>query len=373
MDGLDCCAVCQTEHRIKNNNNESFSSSSITNITRISSYIKLACGHIFCRQGCVGERCHLPTQFHLTKALNNTGGKGGGPTVMDDTRQYKCRVCLKHDPRVEGLKQFVYVKNLIDPSPDLLQLLYREWSLRQTIDTVKAQQKSYDQKLKEWTKSKEKASAKKLKEIDHKAPNLKADKKDRKKMAAYRKLVKAATASVDAEFEPKRSAIDHEHETSLKSIYNGNDLDRIKTLLDEDINLNTKMIQKHFRRASIKVHPDRNGPEYQPQFDLLTKAKNTLVDEALRERYLDDMMNVITTFGPAMLQSSHESWRKKHQPNDKDEESPSGPSVQKQHHAAIEGGLLYSKPRKPTIIKIDENRRQVKIILRIPERSWDEF
>ena len=59
-----------------------------------------------------------------------------------------------------------------------------------------------------------------------------------------------------------------------------------KDALEKASKVATKEVDKHYRRASLKVHPDRFGETYPREFDALTKARDVLRNPELRQNYL---------------------------------------------------------------------------------------
>jgi len=145
--------------------------------------------------------------------------------------------------------------------------------------------------------------------------------------------------------------------------------------LPTDINVE-KAVQKHFRRASIKVHPDRHGDTYQTEFDNLTKAKNVLCDAVLRAKYIEQMLDVCTKLGNHWMAPTHATWVRENRPDAEEQQPTTTTSRPQQEVRQLEGGLLTATPRKPTVAVLDPNDCLVRITFRMPGHSqstWYEF
>lgn len=76
-------------------------------------------------------------------------------------------------------------------------------------------------------------------------------------------------------------------------------------------------IKKHYRKKSIKLHPDRMGEEYRPSFEKFTLAKDILIDNELRLRYLREMSHVYFVWarneeGESVLGKGHDAWMERY-------------------------------------------------------------
>lgn len=140
--------------------------------------------------------------------------------------------------------------------------------------------------------------------------------------------------------------------------------------LEEAGEKTTKAVDKHYRRASLKVHPDRFGDEFREQFDRLTKARNVLRDEKLRRNYMDEMTIVACKADLGLIPQSHSLWIEKNDPDKKDQ---SRPEAQKQEAGKkkatlrIDGGLLNSKPKRP-VVNIRQHNHMINIYMPITNR-----
>ena len=180
---------------------------------------------------------------------------------------------------------------------------------------------------------------------------------------------------VEAEFEPKRKELLRKHASSWRYIATTDNVKSLKGELDKCIAEVTKAISKHYRRASIKVHPDRHGEEYQEEFDALTKARDTLSDVGLRHKYMEQMLEIVCKVGTHWVKQSHQSWVQKHQPDDDDnrKRKKSDEAGAYQRPLQIEGGLMHTKPRKPVVVIRDVGRRLICVSLQVPGGSVYEF
>ena len=98
-------------------------------------------------------------------------------------------------------------------------------------------------------------------------------------------------------------------------------------------------IKRHYRKKSIKLHPDRQGEEYRPSFEKFTLAKDILLNDTHRLRYLQEMTHVASYYAQHVLEQSHEAWIGKHVASQPKEE------VTKR----IEGGLRYVCLKAPLV------------------------
>jgi len=142
----------------------------------------------------------------------------------------------------------------------------------------------------------------------------------------------------------------------------------------------TKAIGKQYRRASIKIHPDRFGDDYQKEFELLQKAYNVLNDADQRRNYLDELFNicqVIDNFErqhgyslPARdqdrtIQETHHQWVKRHAEKPKEKRRPASRPLQ------LEGGLSTKRPRNIIIESIDPKHKRAHVALPAMEPLWE--
>ena len=125
----------------------------------------------------------------------------------------------------------------------------------------------------------------------------------------------------------------------------------------------TKAVNKHFRRASLKVHPDRHGDTYEKEFIALTKAKDLLINETLRQKYLSEMLDIICRVDVGYVPQSHEIWVQKNNPDSEDT-----PKTKKQEAGKgaeeplqLDGGLAFGKPKRPILSVV--NGRKIRVAL----------
>jgi DnaJ-class molecular chaperone len=57
----------------------------------------------------------------------------------------------------------------------------------------------------------------------------------------------------------------------------------------------TKTVSTHFRRTSVRLHPDRNGEHLREQFDAFKLAMDILRNHEKRVLYMSQMLDVIKT------------------------------------------------------------------------------
>ena len=143
----------------------------------------------------------------------------------------------------------------------------------------------------------------------------------------------------------------------------------IKEALDEASEKMLKAVEKHYRRASLKVHPDRFGDKFRDEFECLTKARNILRDEALRRSYLDEMIVICCKASIGLILQSHSLWVENNDPDKKEQprfETKKPEAGKKKATLRIDGGLVTSKPKRP-IVNI-RGRNNVSVFMPIVDR-----
>ena len=143
----------------------------------------------------------------------------------------------------------------------------------------------------------------------------------------------------------------------------------IKEALEEASEKTLKVVDKHYRRASLKVHPDRFGDKFRDEFECLTKARNILRDEALRRSYLDEMIVISCKASIGLILQSHSLWVENNDPDKKElsrPETKKSEARKKKITLRIDGGLVNSKPKRP-IVNI-RGRNNVSIFMPIVDR-----
>eukprot|EP00577_Skeletonema_sp_RCC1716_P004235 CAMPEP_0113406952 /NCGR_PEP_ID=MMETSP0013_2-20120614/19790_1 /TAXON_ID=2843 ORGANISM="Skeletonema costatum, Strain 1716" /NCGR_SAMPLE_ID=MMETSP0013_2 /ASSEMBLY_ACC=CAM_ASM_000158 /LENGTH=1333 /DNA_ID=CAMNT_0000292841 /DNA_START=71 /DNA_END=4069 /DNA_ORIENTATION=- /assembly_acc=CAM_ASM_000158 len=86
-------------------------------------------------------------------------------------------------------------------------------------------------------------------------------------------------------------------------------------VLQKKTELTTELVRKHYRKKSIRLHPDRNGEENRPIFEEFTDARDVFSDVHLRQVYVTQMLEVFSKIGPDHIEIAHEAWNKKHRPD----------------------------------------------------------
>ena len=104
------------------------------------------------------------------------------------------------------------------------------------------------------------------------------------------------------------------------------------------------LVQKYYRKQSVKIHPDRNGESYRKEFEDFTDARNVLKDERLRRLYLKEMISVVKTFGKSYIERSHDAWNKTNRPD-----IAEGGDEQRRSPMRLEGGLHQQILRGPML------------------------
>mmetsp|Transcript_14115 Transcript_14115/g.20871 ORF Transcript_14115/g.20871 Transcript_14115/m.20871 type:complete len:1416 (-) Transcript_14115:239-4486(-) len=131
---------------------------------------------------------------------------------------------------------------------------------------------------------------------------------------------------------------------------------------DEVVKATTKAIKKHYRQESIKIHPDRHGNEFLDEFQALTDARDCFLDDKLRKKYLEEMMEVILKVGTHLLISSHRAWVAKHRP---DIVSDYGVDGEPKGPAYLQGGITADKPGSIGVNIVDHKARKIEMSLPI--------
>jgi flagellar biosynthesis GTPase FlhF len=140
--------------------------------------------------------------------------------------------------------------------------------------------------------------------------------------------------------------------------------------LDQAAETTVKAIDKHYRRASIKVHPDRHGETFRSEFDALTKARDVLRDDVLRRSYIAEMLEIVCKVNVGYIVQSHQIWVSRNDPDSQDQSRPSNNNNKygKRETATtmqLDGGLRFSRLKKPRVVVVDDKKRQVRIYLPI--------
>jgi hypothetical protein len=135
--------------------------------------------------------------------------------------------------------------------------------------------------------------------------------------------------------------------------------------LEEAAEKTVKAIDKHYRRASIKVHPDRHGEMFRKEFDALTKARDVLRDDALRRSYIAEMLEIVCKVDVGYIIQSHQIWVNRNDPDSKDQSRPKSAAQAGGKPLQLDGGLRFSRLKKPRVVVVDDKKRQVRIYLPI--------
>ncbi len=142
--------------------------------------------------------------------------------------------------------------------------------------------------------------------------------------------------------------------------------------LETVIESTSTIVHKHYRKKSVKIHPDRRGEEYRPIFEIFTKARNVFKEERLRQRYVKEMLQIVQSFGEGFVERSHKAWNEKHRPDEEKKGSGTdGPDMSGVRDAngkinilppkekkplVLEGGLYHQIPKAPVIDHKNSNR-----------------
>jgi hypothetical protein len=141
--------------------------------------------------------------------------------------------------------------------------------------------------------------------------------------------------------------------------------------LEEASSKATKAVEKHYRRASIKVHPDRYGDEFRKEFDKLTKARDILRDTKLRRKYLSEMIDIACRVDPGYIPQSHQIWVEKNITDATESYKPPPKPGKSDVPLYLDGGVAFSQAKRPRSFVQNEKLRQVRLYL--PVSGIDQF
>lgn len=141
--------------------------------------------------------------------------------------------------------------------------------------------------------------------------------------------------------------------------------------LGQRTDASTELIRKHYRKKSIKLHPDRNGESFRPVFEEFTDARDVLSDVKLRQRYLREMLQVI---GLAPIEKSQESWVAKHRPDKAMSDVKRRDDANKKDGPPqLEGGLFYQMLKGPMIQQHQDGKKStvVSVSVHVPHPIYE--
>ena len=123
-------------------------------------------------------------------------------------------------------------------------------------------------------------------------------------------------------------------------------------MLEKKTELTTELVRKHYRKKSIRLHPDRNGEETRPIFEEFTDARDVFANVELRQLYMTQMLDVFSKIGPDHIEIAHEAWNKKHRPDAAEQANGSRKREDKKDGAPlqIEGTLNLSQTQKGVMV-----------------------
>jgi hypothetical protein len=133
--------------------------------------------------------------------------------------------------------------------------------------------------------------------------------------------------------------------------------------LEEASNKATRAVEKHYCRASLKVHPDRYGEEFRKEFDDLTKARDVLRDTNLRRKYLKEMIDIACKVDPGYIPQSHQVWVEKNNTDASESYKPSSKPGKAEASLYLDGGIAFSQAKRPRAFVQSEKARQVRLYL----------
>eukprot|EP00956_Cyclotella_meneghiniana_P036141 scaffold122207_cov35-Cyclotella_meneghiniana.AAC.1 len=149
--------------------------------------------------------------------------------------------------------------------------------------------------------------------------------------------------------------------TAINNNYNGSSSSKLKLLkytteiMNKSTNTVNELIKKHYRKKSIKLHPDRVGEEYRPSFEKFTYAKDVLLKEngMVRIKYMMELVgNVYLYYGKGdMLDQAHVGWMGKNANVDNGGLNGGGGESKRREEEVkrLEGGLQHQCLRAPLV------------------------
>ena len=156
----------------------------------------------------------------------------------------------------------------------------------------------------------------------------------------------------------------------LEEYYTKKESDRLETkeakdLLDKASAAATKAIDKHYRRASLRVHPDRFGEKFRKEFNALTKARDVFRNSELRRKYLSEMLDIVCRVDVGYIPQSHQIWIEKNDPDLQEKAAKPAASNKPGHEAPLQldGGVAFSRPKRPRVFIQSEKAKRLKLYL----------
>lgn len=139
---------------------------------------------------------------------------------------------------------------------------------------------------------------------------------------------------------------------------------KAKETFDHSSEKATKAVNRHYRLTSVKVHPDKHGEEFRAQFDMLTKARDVMADPKLRRSYLDEMVGIACKVDLSYIPRSHDIWMERNDPEAVEQARRKKAEPGKQEQTLqIDGGIMYSRPRKPRVSILNNEKKLVEVFL----------
>ncbi|KAL7550086.1 hypothetical protein ACHAWF_013319, partial [Thalassiosira exigua] len=145
--------------------------------------------------------------------------------------------------------------------------------------------------------------------------------------------------------------------------------------LDRKEERTSDLVRKHYRKRSIKLHPDRNGEHMRPLFEEFTDARTVLSDVKLRQSYLSGMLDVFKYYGTAIMSESHDAWVRKHRPDKAESDvrrRGDNDGAGDEGGLRLEGGLHQQVPRGPMVgHRRDGKRHFASVSVRVPRPAHE--
>ena len=144
--------------------------------------------------------------------------------------------------------------------------------------------------------------------------------------------------------------------------------------LEEASNEVTRLVDKHYRRSSLKVHPDRFGETYRKEFEALTKARDVLREPSLRQSYIKEMVEIVCRLGVSYVDQSHNVWIERNQPDSNEQKKAApAPGTGKEAPLRIDGGLAHTPPKRPRLFLKSQKKNNCNVTIYLPMATNYQF
>ena len=109
-----------------------------------------------------------------------------------------------------------------------------------------------------------------------------------------------------------------------------------------------KLLGKHYRQVSIKLHPDKNDGLPRDVFDRFKVYMDVLRDSDKRVKYLTEMLEIQRRL-PQHVVRSHQTWMKANSDHEEGDVA-----VDSSKPKVIMTGELAQKPKKPLLLQFGQ-------------------